>query len=105
MVLLGGAFSGPPEHLPKGSQVLRVPHWGVQTTGPGHIDVEAFTAASSHLENRMQDGHEKSRVPGGEPQDVSTARSAFLPSSFPDGETERLNYLPRIAQLVLTEAE
>lgn len=102
MVLLGGASSGPPEHLPKGSQVLRVPHWGVQTTSPSHIDIEAFTAASSHLENRMQERHEKNRVPGGEPQDVSTARSAFPPFSLPDGESERLNNLPRITQLAVT---
>lgn len=60
---MGRAFSGPPEHLPEGSQVLRISHWGLQTSGPGHVDVEALTAASSHLENRTQKRHER-RVPG-----------------------------------------
>ena len=61
MASLGQASSRPPEHLPEGGQVLRIPHWGVQTSSPGHIDIEALTAASSHLENRRQERREESR--------------------------------------------
>lgn len=95
------------ERLPESSQVLRIPHWGVQTSGPGHVNIEALTAASSHLENRTQERHEESRVPGEESQDVSSARPAHIPPSLSDGErgSERLNNLSRITQLVVTEAE
>lgn len=82
MVLLGGAFSGPPEHLPKGSQVLRVPHWGVQTTGPGHIDVEAFTAASSHLENRMKRDMIRAESQEGNPRMSVLQDQLFYPLHF-----------------------
>lgn len=88
MALLGQASSGSPEHLPEGGQVLRIPHWGVQTSSPGHIDIEALTAASSHLENRRQERREESRVPREGSQDVSAARPAHPASSLPDGETE-----------------
>lgn len=36
------------------SQVLDPP-WEGQTSSPGHADIEALTAASSHLEHRRQE--------------------------------------------------
>lgn len=85
---MGQAPSGPPELLPESGQVLRIPHWGVQTSGPGDIDIEALTAASSHLENRTRESREGSSIPGEECQAVGAARPARAPSSRSGGETE-----------------
>lgn len=75
------------EHLPEGSQVLGIPHRGVQASGPGHVNVEALAAAGSHLEIRTQERREESSVPGEESQDVSSARPVHVPSSLSGGET------------------
>lgn len=88
MALLGQASSGPLVSSPEGSQVLRIPHGGVETSSPGHVDIEALTAASSHLEHRRQERCEESSVPGAEPLDVSATRAAYAAPSLPNVETE-----------------
>lgn len=38
--------------VPKSSDVLSITHRGVQTSSPGHIDIEALSSTRSHLQHR-----------------------------------------------------
>ena len=38
--------------VPKSSDVLSITHRGVQTSSPGHVDIEAFSSTRSHLQHK-----------------------------------------------------